>query len=247
MDSPPIFSETEEAEGVLADRPRRVPGEIIVDRDLIEQAVKDLNKLYAERSLDLVLAIGQYLLDHFFAGDFSAFRSRSRRHISFRRLAERRDMEVPASILYRSVAILEQFGQLPEPVARQLTLTHHRTLLAITDLGQKAALASLAVSQGMTSRQLEVAVQQIGRQHSRGPRGGRRHLPVLVKGLRRLGRELDERGLQDLGVDGLMEYFTVPELERLATCIEAHLALLGEALLRHRLQTAAAEVRDAEA
>lgn len=154
-----------------------LPGELEADPELLDQAVHDINRIYREKGLETVLALGQYVLDTFFGGNSANFRSRSGEHATFRELAEREDLQVSAPTLWRAVSVVDQYKQLPEPVAKALPPTHHTLLLPLKDEKKKIELARTAADEGWSKEQLEAEVKK-----AKGKsKAGRPALPRFVK------------------------------------------------------------------
>ena len=116
-----------------------------IDQGTIDRAVLDLNRLYTRGSLETVKAIGEYLLETFFDGDFEHARSRVRKDVSLRALAERDDLLFSPAFLSRSLGILEQLKMLPGDIGASLSVSHHKILLAVKSERYKRRLAANSV------------------------------------------------------------------------------------------------------
>lgn len=162
-----------------------LPGERSVSESLLARAVSDINRIHNQKGLELARLLGVYLLKTFFGGSVASFRSRRGRHVTFRALARRTDLEVSYTALWTSIGIVEQLQQLPESVAGRLTYSHHRSLLTVKSIGDKIRLARTAVDDGLTTRQLDGLVAQVQRATS-GARTGRPRTPALIKGIRKV-------------------------------------------------------------
>lgn len=165
-----------------------LPGETETDRELLDQAVHDLNRIYTEKGLETVLALGQYILDTFFAGNPATFQARGSEHVTFRELAARDDLHVSYATLWRAVSVVDQMKQLPEPVARQLPPTHHAALLPLKDEKKKAELATKAVDKGWSKQELEREVRKVKGKSA----AGRPPLPRFVKTVHHFGKLLQD-------------------------------------------------------
>ena len=173
-----------------------LPGELDADKDLLDQVVLDINRIYTEKGLETVLAMGQYVLDTFFDGKPAHFHARSGEHATFRELAARDDLHVSYATLWRAVSVVEQYGQFPESVARALPPTHHALLLPLKDEKKKAELARKAVDKGWTKQELEKEVKKV----KGSSKAGRPALPRFVKTLHKWNSflEHDEDSFGDL-------------------------------------------------
>lgn len=140
-------------------RPRVLPGEQSIDEHLLEEAVLDLNQIFALKAIETARLIGKYILDHFFDGSLANFHDRGKKHLSFRCLAERSDLRFSYSYLWTCVAVVEQFEHLPRPIAESLPLSHHRLLLPVRNPEEKIKLATRAVEEGLSKRELAEAIK----------------------------------------------------------------------------------------
>jgi hypothetical protein len=154
-----------------------LPGETTVDNDLVNQAVQEVNRIHTVKGLEAALALGEYLLATFFAGDLAAFGKRGKKHASFRALADREDLAVAHTTLWYSVAVLDQLRQLPADIGSALPMSHHRLLLPVKDEKAKLALAQEAVDQKLGKREMEDRVRSVREQGK--PNAGKAGRPVL--------------------------------------------------------------------
>lgn len=165
-----------------------LPGERAVESHIVDSAVSDLNHIYTLKGLETARAVGEYVLARFFDNDLREFRRRSGRHISFRTLADREDLQFSYSFLWNSVAVVEQLRQMPPKIADSLSLSHHKLLLAVRDQDLKLRLAKRAVREKLSKRQLEGVIARAGGR--KGVRKGRRPAHPLAKGLSKVRRAL---------------------------------------------------------
>lgn len=160
-----------------------VRGETELDESLIREAVLHLNAVVEQSRLQLACRIGAYVLERFFGGKAENFRSRARRHASFRALSEHEDLQLGCTLLWRAVNVYDQLDLLPKEVVGALSYTHHTLLLPLSDAGEKVALARLAVEKGWSSDQLYAAVHQ---KRKGGRKVGRPSTPSIVRRVQRL-------------------------------------------------------------
>ena len=142
----PVLSKRETA------RLEMLPGGTSVDDDILDRAVADLNAIYVTKGLETAVAIGEYVLDAFFDGDLTRARNTRKRHVSFRALGNRVDLLVSYSFISNALGVIEQIELLPGDVVGALTLTHHKLLLPVRDLGTKVKLARMAAAQELPTR-----------------------------------------------------------------------------------------------
>ena len=192
----------------------------------MDHAVRELNRIYNQKGLELALALGEFVLDNFFDGSVEAFRSGNRTHRTFRALARRSDLMVSHTTLWTAVNIVEQMQILPERIARQLSYSHHRALLTVKASGDKTRLARLAVQDGLTTRQLDALVRDwASRQQT--TRTGRPRIPTLVKSIRQVDSAM-QKALSS-GVDESWVASRSPdELRALLGRVEQSIEALGD-------------------
>ncbi len=164
-----------------------LPGERVLDPDLIARAVADINRLHAQKSLELALQIGQIVVDYLFGGDLAAAESRARGHVSYRALAEHPEISVSHSHLQKCVRVLVLAHQLSPELSSDMSFSHHVALLPVRDARDREALAQQSVSKGWTAGELRTAAQRVHRKATRH-RAGRPPLPDFMKQLRSVVR-----------------------------------------------------------
>jgi len=132
----------------VADAGSELPGEDEIDRALIDRVVEQLNATWRHKGLETARALGEVVLAAFFGGDLAAFAARERRHLSFRALAEREDLNLSYGMLRTAMAVFGQLRALPVSVAEALPLSHHKALLPLKDDTAKVRLAVKAATEG---------------------------------------------------------------------------------------------------
>lgn len=184
-----------------------MPGAAEVDRALVDQAVRDLNQIYTTKGMETARAIGEYVVHHFFAGDLDAaarFGPSGERHLSFRALSQRDDLQVSHAHLWVSVKVLDQLRQLPAELADALPVSHHRRLLSVRDARTKLRLAKKAVEKGLTVRAFEAEVAKARAKELQGAPRGRKPLPAWQKAVNALGKlRFDPATLTDAELEAL--------------------------------------------
>jgi len=161
------------------------------DLQLVEGAVSWLNRAVQASGVQLAVQVSEYVLATFFGGEFGAFSDHDgQKSVSFKALCRREDLDLGESTLYRLVRIGHQVGQLPGEIADSLSLTHHRTLLAVTDQRHRQHLARMAVTEKWSVAQLSAAVA--AQRPAQGKRPGRPAKPVALKWLGEVGRAVDK-------------------------------------------------------
>ncbi len=152
--------------------------------DSVDRAVREINRIYATKTLETYLALGRFVLEVFYEGSFERFHSKERGGRSVNALAGREDLMVSPSTLWKAVAVLEQHGSLPGDVRDSLSASHHTALLGVKDEEKKVELARTAVGEGLTTRDLTDEVRRSVGPRRRGP--GRPAVPGVVRALGQL-------------------------------------------------------------
>ena len=172
---------------VVARKPERpakgpvLPGQAAARQDLIDAAVREINRAYVTKGLETAKWIGEYVLKTFFEGKVENFRRLGRKHASFRKLGEREDLHVSYVFLWNCVAMVDQLKGLPGEVANALPVTHHTLLLPVHDEKAKLELAKKAVRQKLTKRQLFEEVRKLRKSNGNGTRRGRPPMSPTIR------------------------------------------------------------------
>jgi hypothetical protein len=166
------------------------------DDALVEEALAHIRRIWSHGLLTTVVALGDYLIKTFYAGDLRDVRSRrAHKPAALARLLARADeLPVTAHALKQSMRMAAQYHELPRSLAEALSKTQHEALLPVGDLREKVALAREAAAGGLTSRELADRIADRG-ERSRG--GGRRALPRVARRVGAVLRALDAPGLED--------------------------------------------------
>ena len=222
-----------EQQGVIA---VVLPGEVAVDEALIVEAVQEINRIHRAKGLEAARAIGEFLLATFFDGDIANAKSKQKKHLSFRALAARDDLNVSKTDLWYSVAILDQLRHLPTNIGDALPESHHRLLTAIKDVKIKAKLATEAVDQHLGKRELQKRIAQ--EQKAEPPKAtkpGRPSLPSWAKGVGQIMATIEAAAADDLSAADVKKYGASSLAERLA---EIDAAITALEALRAKLTAA---------
>lgn len=134
---------------------RENPGEITVDNDKIEEAVKFVNK-HADSPSRSMLAIGDYLLKLFYNDDVSLFNMKSpRKNVSLRKLAEHSELNVSFMTLSNSMRLAVQDRLFTDSRYEFLSATHKVLLLGLPDDETRVKYADIAVEKQLTVRRFK--------------------------------------------------------------------------------------------
>ena len=181
--------------------------------DRIAIAARHVQRMAERSGLEVGLAIGRYLLETFYDGDYSQFHSRGGGP-TLRALAAHPDLELSATYLYSSVAISEQVQSWPEALVHALSFSHHRELLSVRD---PDARRRLAVQCWESSWSCSVLSEEIRRRFPAPPtRRGRPRTPAVARCASGVRSQLELLGSGDwedaerlfgrLGSDEAMEF-----------------------------------------
>lgn len=167
----------------------------MLDRNRVDNAVRFINSCSRLPGLEMALAVGDFVLDTFFAGDFDRFCRLARsKPVAFRALLAHEDLAVRPATIYCLVRIARQVDELPPDVARRMSISHHRALLPVGDRRLKRKLARMALRENWTRDRLEAVV----REQLPGERVGRKPIPAPVKLARQI-RSIARSLHQELG------------------------------------------------
>lgn len=190
----------------------------------IDAVVAELRAITNGTALELSLRVGKLIINRFYRGDLSRWRSRGPKQASFRTLARRPDLPMSAAALYRSVALYElvvNLGGLEQ--WQSVGPTHLRTVLSLSQCEQKRLLGCVQ-KERWTVERLESEVRA---SKQRGPlKVGRPPLPRVVKALRRVTKRVREEA--DAITSGPAETLRAADLVELRR---------GLALARERLDS----------
>lgn len=162
--------------------------------EVLNQVVAKINGITRQATLEHALAVGQVIIEDLYGGDREAWRSRGTKDTSFRKLAEREDLDMGRATLQRSVAayVLVQDLGIDVSTWRHLGLSHVRAVLGLPEDKQRKLLTS-AEEKGWTVHQIEAKVSKLREKDSDGR--GRPPLPAFVKGISRIRKLVEDRTL----------------------------------------------------
>lgn len=215
-----------------------LPGEVAVDAALVAEAVQKVNQIYGDGARATAKAMGEYLLTTFFGGDLDGFRSKKTKHVSFKALADHKELKFAHSALWYSVELLEQMRTLPEEIGTALKMSHHRLLIPVKDAAIKAKLANEAVESRLSKRDFEKRIREVRLEENDGNHLGRPVLPGWAKGIGTIKAAIEAAGADEISGDSVFEHRREKAQSRLEE-VEAATIMLSE--LKERLQRAIAE------
>jgi hypothetical protein len=163
---------------------------LIVSDAVVEALVRELNDLHRSATLEFALKVGRLIVQRFYGGDLTAWRSHAAKEASFRKLAARadRDLHISVSSLYRAVALFELCARIDISARKHLGVAHLRAVLGLPAEQQQRLLRD-AHDGAWTVRQV---VAEAGKLRDKMDGRGRPPLLPFVKTVRRVSRLLDE-------------------------------------------------------
>ena len=204
-----------------------LPGEDAIDNALVSQAFERIREITTAKGLETAKAIGEFLIETFFAGDLAKFAARNKKHASFKALGERMsDLTISQTFLWYSVAVVGQLQQMPTEVGEALPMSHHRLLMPIKDEAVKLSLAKEALSEGLGKREFEIRVrQQRDKKYAARQQPGRARLPSWARSLGPLLRTAEAMNEDEITEDDVEIHGKAVLMARLAE-IERAIGLL---------------------
>lgn len=166
--------------------------------EVIDATMREVNELSRQADLDVSLRLGKLLVERFYGDDLGSWRARGSSDASFRKLAAHPELLASASGLYRAVAVFELCERLVGVSAlKQLALGHLRAVLGLPEPQQRRLLTAASEKEWKVHK-IEEEAAKIRSRQSDGR--GRRPDPGFVKGIRRMGKLLqdDEGWFADL-------------------------------------------------
>jgi hypothetical protein len=155
------------------------PDELVSDA-VLDEVVQQLNEIHRGVALETALRIGRLIVDRFYGGDLTSWRTHRAKEASFRKLAARadRDLHISATGLYRAVALYELTERLNLKDVRDISVTQLRLVLGLPEPQQRLLLAQ-AQENGWQSQQLELEASRL--RARLGKRSGRIPVPPLAR------------------------------------------------------------------
>lgn len=157
---------------------------------VIESTVREVNELARHAGLELALQLGKLIVDRFYGADLTAWRTRGTSDASLRKLAAHPELQVSASGLSRAIGVYDLCTRL-EGVSglKHLAVGHYRAVLGLKDKPAQRLLTS-ASEKEWTVEKLETEARKWRK--GDGASRGRKPDPHFVKGIRRLGKVVEE-------------------------------------------------------
>ena len=157
---------------------------------VIDQTIAQLDQAWRDGATDTALQLGRIIVENLYEADLRAWRARGPKDSSFRvlaaRLAEREERGPSPSLLARACGLWELDQRLGVSALKHLTASHGFAVLGLPH-EQQARLLQQADRERWSTRQLIEQVQPLRLHDGRG----RKPIPAVHKGVRRLTQALD--------------------------------------------------------
>lgn len=152
--------------------------------------VRDLRKLYYVKGIELMLRVGELILERLYEGDVTKWKSRCRKDFSFRKLQQHPDLPFKASMLSRAVSMYVLSRRRADLLALQnVSQTHLQEVLNL-DPGLQDTLLSRVEQEKWSVQRLRAEVVQT---LPTTRRAGRPRSPAFTKHLRHLKNIVEGR------------------------------------------------------
>ena len=201
-----------------------LPGEIEVNKKLLDDTVQKVNRIHLERAMELHHELGAFLIETFFL-DVKNVQAKAGSHVTFRAIAKHKDLKVSASTIWRSVAYVAQLKTFPCPAMKSLPPTTVAMIAGVKDEKKKLEIASKAVEENLNQKEVADLVRKTKNQdESRG----RPTLPPVLKGMKQVESAIAIMGKGVISKVGLGEKILKELLDRAEKQTEALQAIVRE-------------------
>jgi hypothetical protein len=209
---------------------------IAVRQPDIGALVSELRELYYVKGIELMLRIGELILDRLYGGDVTKWKSRGRKDFSFRKLQQYPDLPFKASMLSRAVSIYVLSRRRADLLALQnVSQTHLQELLNLDPSLQDDLIARVENEKWSVQRLRAAVIQSLP---PITKRAGRPRSPAFSRQLRNLKNIVEDRLLvMDTANVAVLQFYEAKELldtarrlcqqaELVARVLAAHVATL---------------------
>jgi hypothetical protein len=159
----------------------------------VEALVRDLRQLYCVKGIELMVRIGELIVERIYAGDCTKWRSHGRKNTSFRKLSSHPDLPFHASQLSRAVSIYLLTQRRPELVQfAHVGPSHLQEILGLEQEEQDRLLQCVE-AESWSTRRLREEVRACQPRADR--RGGPRKLPSFQRCVQQWSGRIEARTL----------------------------------------------------
>jgi hypothetical protein len=153
--------------------------------------VRDLRKLYYVKGVELMLRVGELILERLYEGDVTKWKSRCRKDFSFRKLQQHPDLPFKASMLSRAVSMYVLSHRRADLLALQnVSQTHLQEVLNLDPAVQDTLLLRVEQEKWSVQRLRAEVVRTLP---ALTKRAGRPRSPAFTKHLRHLKNIVEGR------------------------------------------------------
>jgi hypothetical protein len=172
--------------------------------------VRDLRAIYFVTGVELMLRVGELILERLYDGDVARWKSRERKDFSFRKLEQHPDLPFKASMLSRAVSIYVLSRRRPDLLRLEnVSQTHLQEILSLDAEVQDRLLERVQEEKWSVQR----LRAEVGSMTLETRRAGRPRAPVFSKQLRNLRSIVDNRLLvMDANNVALLQFREAQEL-----------------------------------
>jgi hypothetical protein len=159
----------------------------------VDALVRDLRQLYCVKGIELMVRIGELIVERIYAGDCAKWRSHGRKNTSFRKLSSHPDLPFHASQLSRAVSIYLLSQRRPELVRfAHVGPSHLQEILGLEQEEQDRLLRCVE-AESWSTRRLREEVRACQPRADR--RGGPRKLPSFQRCVQQWSERIESRTL----------------------------------------------------
>jgi hypothetical protein len=197
----------------------------------VEELVRDLRQLYCVKGIELMVRIGELIVERIYGGDCAKWRSHGRKNTSFRKLSSHPDLPFHASQLSRAVSIYLLTQRRPELTQfAHVGPSHLQEVLGL-EQDEQDRLLRCVEEESWSTRRLREEVRACQPRANR--RGGPRKLPSFQRCVQQWSDRVASRALlADLEEVGHLP----PETARQLLAVVRTLCQQTESLARQRAQ-----------
>jgi hypothetical protein len=157
----------------------------------VSALVRDLRNLYYVKGIELMLRVGELILERLYEGDVTKWKSRCRKDFSFRKLQQHPDLPFKASMLSRAVSMYVLSRRRADLLALQnVSQTHLQEVLNLDPALQDILLSRVEQEKWSVQRLRAEVVQTLP---TVTKRAGRPRAPAFTKHLRHLKNIVEGR------------------------------------------------------
>ena len=159
----------------------------------VDALVRDLRQLYCVKGIELMIRIGELIVERIYAGDCAKWRSHGRKNTSFRKLSSHPDLPFHASQLSRAVSIYLLSQRRPALVQfAHVGPSHLQEILGLEQEEQDRLLRCVE-AESWSTRRLREEVRACQPRADR--RGGPRKLPSFQRCVQQWSERIESRTL----------------------------------------------------